>query len=44
MPVKLDELDQSWGFRTCDTSGAADAERMKSKLWSVGTRGWHDQP
>jgi hypothetical protein len=32
MLVKLDELDQSWGFRTRDTSGAADAERMKSKL------------
>ena len=32
MLVKLGELDQSLGFRTRDTSGAADAERMKSKL------------
>jgi hypothetical protein len=32
MLVKPDELDQSLGFRTRDTSGAADAERMKSKL------------
>jgi hypothetical protein len=32
MLVKLDELDQSWRFRTRDTRGAADAERMKSKL------------
>jgi hypothetical protein len=32
MLVKLDELDQSWESRTRDTSGAADAERMKSKL------------
>jgi len=32
MLVKLDELDQSSGFRTRDTSGAADAERMNSKL------------
>jgi hypothetical protein len=32
MLVKPDELDQSLGFKTCDTRGAADAERMKSKL------------
>jgi hypothetical protein len=32
MLVKLDELDRSLGFRTCDTRGAADADRMKSKL------------
>jgi hypothetical protein len=32
MLVKLDELDESLGFRTRDTSSAADAERMKSKL------------
>ena len=31
MLVKLDELDPSEGFRARDTSGAADAERMKSK-------------
>jgi hypothetical protein len=31
MLVKLDELDQSWGFRTLESSGAADAERMKLK-------------
>ncbi len=32
MLVKLDELDQSLGFRTGESNGAADAERMKSKL------------
>ena len=29
MLVKLDELDQSLGFRATDTNGTADAERMK---------------
>ena len=30
--VKLDELEPSWRFRACNTSGAGDAERMKTNL------------
>jgi hypothetical protein len=32
MLVKLDGIDQYSGFRTRNTSGAADAERMKFNL------------